>query len=164
MKRSGIKRGKPMRRTGFRRRRSSERADRRLEQNFGALAEHVRAVSCCACGAPPRSDPAHVKSRGSGGHAFLDNGHGNIIPFCRTCHDLQGAKGWSAVPWMVGAMPDPHSAKRSRERAEMLAENIGREFRATQTPLHGCGTRLEQGDDKDWSCPTCDAEYFDQEL
>ena len=77
--------------------RNEERCDARREQDFGPLGDYVSERSCCRCSAPAPSDPAHVRSRGAGGRSHLDNGDGNIIPFCRGCHDLQHKEGWSAV-------------------------------------------------------------------
>lgn len=61
-------------------------AKRRAEQ-FGDQAQLCRESSCCACGAPPPSDPAHVLSRGAGGK------DGDTVPLCRRCHDLQHSQG-----------------------------------------------------------------------
>ena len=36
---------------------------------------------------PPRSDPAHMKSRGAGGDAR------HLVPLCRDCHMRQHSKG-----------------------------------------------------------------------
>ena len=100
------------------RRVNPERKAKRYERDFGALAGYVRGMDCCACGAPGPSDPAHVKSRGAGGHAFLDNGQGNIIPLCRRCHTEQHAKGWSAIM--------------RRGAAAEFAAFVGHEFRSTE--------------------------------
>lgn len=76
-----------------------ERKEKKRELDFGDFGKWVKTQPCCApgCGAPAPSDPAHVHSRGAGYHAFRDNGDGNILAFCRTHHDLQGSKGWSAI-------------------------------------------------------------------
>lgn len=58
----------------------------RSEENL----EIIRKKACVACGKPPPSDPAHVKTRGSGGGDFLFN----ILPLCRRCHTAQGSYGW----------------------------------------------------------------------
>jgi len=114
MKRGGpLKRRTPLRRTGRLRSRNPERAARRRERDFGPLADHVRALPCCACGAPGPSDPAHVKSRGAGGHARLDDGAGNLIPLCRPCHTRQHAQGWAAV------------LEGGRDEAELIARSVG---------------------------------------
>lgn len=69
---------------------------------FGAQAELCRAMPCCSCGAPPPSDPSHIKTRGAGG---LDD---VTVPQCRRCHDRLGREGvttfWARVgvdPWAV---------------------------------------------------------------
>jgi len=87
----------PLKRKAWIRRSNPERRARRYARDFGALADYVRGLDCCACGAAGPSDPAHVKSRGAGGHAWTDDGRGNIIPLCRACHGLQHAKGWSEL-------------------------------------------------------------------
>ena len=45
--------------------------------------------SCRACG-KVGCDPAHIKSRGSGGHDEI----GNVIGLCREHHTEQHMKGW----------------------------------------------------------------------
>lgn len=52
--------------------------------------KRTRDMPCTACGKPPPSDPAHVKSRGSGGgdHLF------NLLPLCRKCHSTSHSFGW----------------------------------------------------------------------
>ncbi len=98
MKRGGpLRRRTPLKRTGRLRSRNPERAAKRREQDFGPLAEYARWLPCAACGAPAPSDPAHVKSRGAGGHARLANGDGNIIPLCRLCHTKQHSQGWGVL-------------------------------------------------------------------
>ena len=52
--------------------------------------EKVRNMPCVACGKPPPNDPAHIKSRGSGGGDFL----WNLMPLDRKCHSLQHSMGW----------------------------------------------------------------------
>lgn len=54
------------------------------------LLEVIRNLPCSACGKRAPSDPAHVKSRGSGGpdSAF------NVIPLCRQHHSEQHASGF----------------------------------------------------------------------
>lgn len=87
-----------MRRSGAPRRRTklapvnrARRAKRKAEA-FGPQAELCRTLPCCACGAAPPSDPAHVRSRGAGG-----KDRGNVVPLCRRCHDLQHQSGWQAL-------------------------------------------------------------------
>lgn len=110
------------------RRVNPERKAKRYERDFGALAEFVRSLDCCACDTSAPSDPAHVKSRGAGGHAFLDSGKGNIIPLCRRCHNLQHSRGWGAVPWSSPSGPIAHTAGESRETAEGFAEMFAEAF------------------------------------
>ncbi len=105
-----------------------ERKAKRLARDFGPLADYVRGLDCCACGAHGPSDPAHVKSRGAGGHAFLDNGQGNLVPFCRSCHGLQHSGGWSAVPWVWMGRPAPLDAEKSRLSAEDIAWQHSADF------------------------------------
>lgn len=120
MKRGGpLKRRTPLRRTGRLRSRNPERAARRRERDFGPLAEYVRGLACASCGAPAPSDPAHVKSRGAGGHATLENGAGNLVPLCRLCHTKQHAQGWGAV------------FAEGREEAELRARAVGESHRVT---------------------------------
>ena len=54
---------------------------------FGPLAEYARSRPCCICGAPPPSDPHHVRSRGAGFADYLEDGSGNVVPMCRGCHN-----------------------------------------------------------------------------
>lgn len=61
-------------------------AARRARQ-FGPQAELCRKLPCCACKAPPPSDPEHVRTRGAGG---LD---ADTIPLCRSCHELRHQHG-----------------------------------------------------------------------
>ena len=63
------------------------RLAKRRAQQFGDQAQLCRESSCCACGAPPPSDPAHVVSRGAGGK------DSDTVPLCRSCHDLQHSAG-----------------------------------------------------------------------
>ncbi len=95
--RSSLKRTGGLKRTGRLPARNEERCEARRARDFGPLAGYVIEQPCCRCLAPAPSEPAHVRSRGAGGHSHLDNGDPNIIPFCRTCHQLQHDKGWSAV-------------------------------------------------------------------
>lgn len=53
------------------------------------LMDSFHEMKCLACGFPG-SDPAHVKTRGSGG----DDIESNIIPLCRICHSYQHRIGW----------------------------------------------------------------------
>ncbi len=57
-----------------------ERLEALRELQFGPKGEWIRGLECATCGAPPPSDPSHVKSRGAGGKAA------DLIPQCRRCH------------------------------------------------------------------------------
>lgn len=75
--------------------RNPERAKRRLEQDFGPLGVFVRKLPCCVHGCRRRgaTDPAHVRSRGSGHHAWIEIDGvkvGNLAPLCRHHHDESG--------------------------------------------------------------------------
>lgn len=77
--------------------RNPARAKERLERDFGPLGAFVRGLPCCVhgCRRGP-SDPAHVLSRGSGHHAWVEvEGRkvGNIAPLCRHHHDESGRIG-----------------------------------------------------------------------
>ncbi len=48
--------------------------------------EYVRQLDCLICGGPPV--PAHVKSRGAGGHD-----RGNTVPLCHRHHQEQHRRG-----------------------------------------------------------------------
>lgn len=48
----------------------------------------VRGKKCLICTNP--SDPAHIKSKGSGGDDTADN----VFPLCRTHHQRQHQIGW----------------------------------------------------------------------
>ena len=48
------------------------------------LLDEIKALPCIACGMGP-CDPAHLKSKGSGG----DDTWENVIPLCRKCHHYQ---------------------------------------------------------------------------
>lgn len=64
----------------------AQRNQRRLaklrKKQFGPQAALCRTLPCCACGAPPPSDPHHHVTRGSG--RGLDK---HTVPLCRECHD-----------------------------------------------------------------------------
>jgi len=107
------------------RRKNSARAAKRLERDFGPLAEFVRTYRCCVCHSPD-TQACHVKSRGAGGHAFLDNGDGNLIPMCHEHHRRQHDHGWSALS------NARREWKEGKEWAQQLAADIGREFKWTR--------------------------------
>jgi len=44
---------------------------------------------CDVCGDPSPSDPAHIKTRKSGGHDHKSN----LMSLCRSCHTIQGMMG-----------------------------------------------------------------------
>lgn len=54
---------------------------------FGPQARLARLLPCVACGKPPPSQAAHVKSRGAGGR------DSECVPLCARCHDRQGVEG-----------------------------------------------------------------------
>ncbi len=101
MKRTPLKRKTRLKRRARLRPVNSKRRKARQERDFGDLAEYVRSLGCLVCNARP-VDPAHVKSRGAGGHAWIDvwdgvsepiayagETVGNLIPLCRTHHREQ---------------------------------------------------------------------------
>lgn len=121
MKRSGpIKRRTPLKR------RNAKRAKARRARDFGELADYVRTLGCLVCNARP-VDPAHVRSRGAGGHAWIDAPHvgylgplaprvGNLVPLCRTHHREQHDHG-------IRTFEERHGLDLAEEAAR-----IGREF------------------------------------
>lgn len=84
------------RRTRLRRFNPERRAARRIV-DFGALGEFVRTFGCAVEGCGRRSECAHVKSRGAGGHAWLVDQAGryvgNLVPLCHEHHRLQHTVG-----------------------------------------------------------------------
>lgn len=86
-----------IRRTRLKRRNAARIQKLRAKQE-GPQTALCRALPCCACGAPPPSDPHHVRSRGAGG---LDC---DTVPLCRLCHGqihttaLIGVKGGWVYP------------------------------------------------------------------
>jgi 5-methylcytosine-specific restriction endonuclease McrA len=81
MKRTPLKPGKPPERNKPIRKVNAKRKRKRYAEAFGAHADVIRGLPCCLCGAPPPSDPHHVKSRGAGGKRM------DLAPLCRTCHN-----------------------------------------------------------------------------
>lgn len=81
-----MKRGTPLRRlTPLRRhvavrRVNPARLRKRREVQFARQSELARRLPCFTCGAPPPSDPSHIKSRGADGKDDA------VIPQCRPCH------------------------------------------------------------------------------
>lgn len=130
MKRGGwIKRKTPLRskaelaRTPMQRRRSglprrqkeipkrnAKRAKQRRERDFGEQAELARRSPCCACGSPPPSEPAHVRSRGAGGTAK------DIAALCSSCHHEQHRHG-------IKTFQERHGVDLAAEAAK-LAERV----------------------------------------
>ncbi len=93
MKRTALARRTPLRsckplarRTRLRRVRHDRIRALRAKQ-FGAHSALARRLPCFTCGAPPPSDPSHLKTRGAGG---LDC---DVIPQCRRCHIELGSEG-----------------------------------------------------------------------
>lgn len=76
-----------------------ERAAAARASDFGPLGDFVRSLRCAVpgCRSDGPSDPAHVRSRGAGGHAThvpdLSTGEvrGNLAPLCRVHHQLSHA-------------------------------------------------------------------------
>ena len=69
--------------------RNPERMARRYAEDFGPLAAAVRQLQCAVAGCERASDPAHVKSRGAGGGAWIAVAGeviGNLAPLCRGHH------------------------------------------------------------------------------
>lgn len=59
----------------------------------------IRSQPCATgCGKMPPSDPAHIKSKGSGGGDYI----WNMVPFCRKHHSDQHQLGW---PRMIRDFP-----------------------------------------------------------
>lgn len=78
--RTRLKPGKgPETRTPMKKR-NNKRAKRRRERDFGAKAEYIRSMPCCACGKDGPSDPHHHPSRGAGGTSA------DLVPLCFLCH------------------------------------------------------------------------------
>ena len=107
-----MKRGKPMKRTPFRRKRTPEsaaRAQDRFERQFGgdAVRERIVKSGCCMCGTRSRKiDAAHLLTRGAGNGLEvnvnpdrLEMVTGNVIPLCRKCHRAQSRGAWADAQW-----------------------------------------------------------------
>lgn len=80
--------------------RNPGRARAAVAEDFGPLGAFVRGLPCCVDGCQQGErnpcDPAHVRSRGAGHHAWIEiDGvrKGNITPLCRAHHDRQGRRG-----------------------------------------------------------------------
>jgi hypothetical protein len=98
------------------RRANPERLAARREAAFGPCSRMARTLPCCSCGAPPPSDPDHVRTRGAGGRDA-----GNVVPLCRRCHQQRHALG--VLRWQL-------------ERRVSLAEEAARVARLVAS--HAC--------------------------
>jgi hypothetical protein len=98
------RRGKPLKRKTAMRRVRHDRIRARRAVQFGKQSAMARTLPCFTCGAPPPSDPSHLKTRGAGG---LDE---HVIPQCRKCHD---ALGWEGITSFF--------VKRGLDRHQLLA-------------------------------------------
>jgi len=87
---AGLAPGKPLARKKAIRARNPKRAKVTQAEDFGPLADAVRRLPCCVRGCRRVGvDPAHVRSRGAGGAAWIevDGGRvGNLAPLCRPHH------------------------------------------------------------------------------
>ena len=87
---SALAPGKPLARRTAIRARNPKRARAAQGEDFGPLADAVRGLPCCVAGCRRSpADPAHVRSRGAGGSAWIEvDGQrvGNIVPLCRAHH------------------------------------------------------------------------------
>lgn len=111
-----MKRGKPLPRV------NRARRARRKAEDFGPQAELCRTLPCCACGHRAPSDPAHVRSRGAGGHD-----RGNVVPLCRRpggCHEQQHRHGWEAL--YLGACVPPSPKVPHAGHVRSWAEGVAR--------------------------------------
>jgi hypothetical protein len=82
-----MKRGKPLRRKTALRRVNHARLRARRARCFAEQSALARTMPCWTCGAPPPSDPSHLKTRGADG---LDE---HVIPQCRRCHRALHSEG-----------------------------------------------------------------------
>lgn len=101
-RKSPLSRSAPMRRRRPVRKRNTKRLKRLRAKQFGPQAALARSMPCCACGAPPPSDPHHFRARGFGGVKSDDS---QCLALCRVCHDRVhslGARFWDIV------RVDPH--------------------------------------------------------
>ena len=69
-----------MKRTPLRKVNPERLARLRAKQFGGPYRDLIISLPCCACGAPPPSEPSHVRTRGAGGEAS------DQTPLCRFCH------------------------------------------------------------------------------
>lgn len=81
------KRSRPLARNTRIRAVNRTRLKARRAKQFAEQSALARTLPCFTCGAPPPSDPSHLKTRGAGG---LDE---HVIPQCRRCHIALGTEG-----------------------------------------------------------------------
>ena len=97
MKRSPLKRGKPLRKVSPQkaRRKATEKA-----QGAWAFMAAVKALPCCVCGAAPPSDAHHVTADKK------PRSDWRCVPLCWSCH--RGPKGYHAAKrtWVEANGPD----------------------------------------------------------
>jgi hypothetical protein len=108
MKRSPLPRNTPLRRHANVKPRNPVRLAKRRKEQFGRQAALCRTLPCCACGAPPPSDPHHVRSRGAGGldkdTAPLCMGPGGCHAYCNApWHSQRDLEEWYKVDLRVVA-------------------------------------------------------------
>ena len=87
MRRTPLRRGKPLARKTAMRRVNHQRLRARRAVQFAEQSALARTLPCFTCGAPPPSDPSHLKTCGAGG---VDDA---VIPQCRLCHVQLGSEG-----------------------------------------------------------------------
>ena len=63
-----------------------------IRQTDEDFLEFLRGQACVTCGAPPRSDPSHLRHRGAGGSDYT------ACSQCRRCHDLLHSMGIITAP------------------------------------------------------------------
>lgn len=67
----------------------------------------IKQLPCCTCGAPPPSDPSHLKCGGGRGMALRAPDR-LAVPQCRACHDeLERAGSKNEVAWFAERGIDP---------------------------------------------------------
>ncbi len=88
----------------------------KLKQRPGMSEEHlalIRALPCCRCNAPPKSEAHHLKQgigeRGMG----LRSTDRWAVPLCRSCHDeVERIGSRNEIKWFFDAGIDPHELAR----------------------------------------------------
>lgn len=125
MKRSGLRRKTPLRRTG-RLGSNPERKARRFAKDFGPLAEFVRERDCAVCHLyfsvqTSPTQACHIKSRGAGNHAWNPDGTSNLFPQCHEHHSFQHQHGWAELLY---------PAREDMAWVKCIAKGIGEEFLA----------------------------------